>query len=60
MEQQLTVLTALHSAPAAAIQSFLGFSQCLLSSLEMVLIIGAQEPIMANVILTTSHPRMMC
>lgn len=26
----------------------------------MVLIIGAQEPIMATVIVTTSHPRMMC
>lgn len=36
----------------------LGFGQCLLSSLEMVLIIWAQEPIMANTILSTSHPRM--
>lgn len=59
-DQQLTVFTALHNAPAAAIQSCLGFGQCLLSSLEMVLIIGAQEPIMATVIVTTSHPRMMC
>lgn len=46
MEHQLTVLTA------AAIQWYLGFSQRL-SSLAMVLIIGAQEPIIANKILTT-------
>lgn len=38
--------------------TYLGFSQCLLSSLEMVLIIWAQEPIMADMILTTSCPRM--
>lgn len=53
MEHQLTVLTA------AAIQWYLGFSQRL-SSLAMVLIIGAQEPIIANKILTTSHPRLTC
>lgn len=60
MEQQLTVPTALHSAPAAAVQSYLSSSQCLLSSLEMVLITGAQEPILADMILSTSHPRMTC